>query len=95
MYMHVFYIFETNPPFRILRFSKYFFLSLEKTDTNDYEFVTGMSYIKSKNKIMLSYSINDCINKINYLDVDVIISSMKYRCHKSSDIVQHLMFENI
>lgn len=91
-YMHVFYLFESEPPFRILRFSKYFFLSLENTDQNDYEFVTGMSYLESKNRIMLSYTINDCINKVNYLDVDEIISSMQYRCKKTSDVINNLMF---
>ena len=75
-YNHLFYIFDSIPPFKIRKYSVPF--NLHNNFTKQIEFITGMSLVK-KNKtnfIILSYSINDCINKIRYINLRLIVNTL-------------------
>lgn len=58
-YLHFFYIFESQPPFSILKVSKYF--KLDSTET--IQFAAGLSI--HNNIIYVSYGVNDCYNRIS------------------------------
>lgn len=75
-YNHLFYIFDSFPPFKIRKYSVPF--NLHNNYTKQIEFITGMSLIKRKyvDVIVLSYSINDCINKIRYIELRIILHTL-------------------
>lgn len=77
-YFHVFYLFEAKYPFRIFKFGKYF--GIDRYNETQYEFVTGMSYIERTDEIIISYSINDCVNKLKVFPLQQIKNSMIYSC---------------
>jgi len=67
-YLHFFYIFEAQPPFSLLKISKYFkFDGLEKI-----QFVAGVSYYDDH--IYISYGVDDCYNRISNHELDKIMS---------------------
>lgn len=76
LYNHIFYIFENKLPFKIHKFSIPF--NLHNNYTNQFEFITGMSIITVDDVkyILLSYSINDCINKISYINLNFVINNL-------------------
>ena len=75
-YNHLFYIYDSYPPFKIRKYSIPF--NLHNNYTKQIEFITGMSLIKKNNIdfIILSYSINDCINKIKYIKLRIIFNNL-------------------
>jgi predicted GH43/DUF377 family glycosyl hydrolase len=67
-YNHFFYLFEKDPPFRIIAKSKYFrFDGKERV-----QFATGLSLYD--NKIHVSYGVNDHTNRISIYDLDDVIA---------------------
>ncbi|CAH6419262.1 Hypothetical protein HVR_LOCUS462 [uncultured virus] len=68
-YVHFFYMFEPNPPFKIIGISDIF--KMDRIET--IQFAAGMS-IQDDN-VYISYGVNDCSNRISRYDLaDVLIS---------------------
>lgn len=77
-YLHMFYLFEGRPPFRIIKFSSYF--GIDRYNESQYEFVTGMSFVEKTNEIFISYTINDCANKMKIFPYRFIEDKLIYNC---------------
>jgi len=70
-YRHFFYIFEANPPFRILGISDTF-----KIDTtNRIQFAAGIS--EYNNNIYVSFGVGDCYNRISIFAKDRVMSMIR------------------
>ena len=70
-YLHFFYIFEAEPPFKMLRITPTF-----KLDGNErIQFASGLSV--ADDKVYISYGVEDCSNRISIFYINDIISILK------------------
>lgn len=69
-YLHFFYIFEAEPPFKMIKVSSHFKLHGKER----IQFAAGLS--QYEDKIYISYGVNDCSNRISYFTIDDMLSMM-------------------
>lgn len=69
-YLHFFYIFDAEPPFKMIKISSRF-----KLNGNErIQFAAGLS--EYEDTIYISYGVSDCSNRISYFTINDILSMM-------------------